>query len=251
MPRKARKDQPGIHYVTNTGRDGSQPFAQSSDAREFLALVCESCGRYDAQLEGYLIYAGGYELLIRTNRANLSLIMRQIGAVFSRRFHGNHPEYSGGSLWKDRFASTHLLGKKEIVLIYRYWEDGAKKQFGLTSPKSNQFYSFHTILGKQEALECFSTELKEKHIEAIQRGNFSEEEARELAALKRRENEGDGTAVLNIPPLEIKASKNLEKRNKRIRKAFASGYSQTAIAKALGISQSLVSKIINRDKKPD
>ena len=33
--------------------------------------------------------------------------------------------------------------------------------------------------------------------------------------------------------------------------AIRSYYAQTAIAKALGISQSLVSKIINRDKKPD
>lgn len=247
MPRKSRIDVPGVHYVRNAGRKGIAPFFYEVNREKFLQVVCESCRRYGVVLHGYLILPDSYHLIVETEKPNLSLFMRQVSAKYSR--YRNGEENMRGSLWKDRFASSLLKGKKEILLMYRFWLDQSQSKYPNISPKKYDFFSITTQKGNEMLLECLQNRLKEKHVEKILKGNFSHEEMSEAKAVLRRHQPIPKAENFGDPDLPIEEaiapSKNIKKRNKRIKKAFEQGYPQTAIARVMGVSQSLVSKVVN------
>ena len=247
MPRKSRIDAPGIHYVHNAGREGVLPFFYETDRQKFLQFVCESCQRYAVALHGYLILPDSYHLIVETEKPNLSLFMRQVSAKYSR--YRNIQENLKGSLWKDRFASSLLKGKKEILLMYRFWLHQSKSKYPDISPKKYDFFSITTQKGNKMLPECLENRLKEKHVEKILKGDFSQEESKEAKAVFRRHRPipaAENSRRPHLPIEEVIApSRNMKKRNKQIKKAFEQGYPQTAIARVMGVSQSLVSKVVN------
>ncbi len=247
MPRQARVDIAGEHYVTNRGSDGAKIFGTDAAKREFLAIVCRSCERYGAAVGAYVISDTAYHMIVKTSSANLSLLMRQISAAYAIYY--NKARENRGTIWHDRFSSWVISDKKELLLLYRYLGFLPVIEKFDKNPFEYQYSFITTIFSDNQTLPCQELLLKRKKIASIRKGKFGDEDVAALKAFKKRAREvaPQERKKEKQEPLEaiLKKIKTTEKRNKKIRKAFAAGYTQNEIALFLNLSQSSISKIVN------
>ena len=247
MPRQARIDIAGRHYVFNRSKNSLPIFKSENDRDAFLSIVCKSCTRYHAVILAYVVTEDAYHLIIETSRANLSLLMRQVSASYAIYY--NKIRQSRGSIWHDRFASWVIHEKKEMLLIQKYFANILVEENLINNSNEYKFSSFFTKLHDIKKPECFAGSLKKKKIENILEGNFDENDKQALKAFKRqkRKAETEQVKLIKKEPLEaiVKKPKSIAKRNKKIMKAFEAGYSQNEIAQFFDLSQSSVSKIVN------
>jgi len=247
MPRKARIESAGKHYVFNRARDNRPIFKTAEQKKDFLNIVCAGCTRYDATVIAFTILDTEYHLLIETTKPNLSLLMRQISAGYSISF--NKSVKSRGNIWHDRFASWVISGKEDVLFLQKFMAHCPVLKNYVKKPGEYQFSSIKTLLDGEMSIGCFHNILKIKKIKEIQKSSFGDAELTLLQNIKRRARQAD--KAVSAPearePIEkiFKKIKNREKRNKKIVAAFQAGYSQNEIALFLELSQSSISKIIN------
>ena len=115
MPREARVDIAGFHYVANRSEAGKKVFKQDKDKAEFLSILCRSCVRYEAKIDAFFISDSAYHLIIQTTKANLSLLMRQVSSAYALYF--NKKSKNSGSIWRDRFFSRVINGKSDHMIL--------------------------------------------------------------------------------------------------------------------------------------
>jgi putative transposase len=247
MPRIARIESAGKHYIFNKSRAGQTIFKLPEQKAAFLDIVCAGCRRYEAHLLAYTVLDGEYHLMVETTKPNLSLLMRQVSAGYAIYFNKTVQKHT--PLWHDRFASWVLFEKNDIRFIYRYMAHCPVLNNVVSEPEEYPFSSFTTQLKNKEKPECLVNSLKHKRIDAILKSSFDPDE---FAVLKMIKSRARRTEKCVIKPAQkesleklFKKIKNREKRNKKILAAFLSGYSQNEIAQFLGLSQSSISKIVN------
>lgn len=251
MPRQARVDIAGFHYVTNRADGEKKIFKNGEDVAEFLSIVCRSCERYEAKISAYVVTGSAYHLIVRTSKPNLSLLMRQISSAYSIYF--NKMGKRRGSIWRDRFASWVIREKKDLHFIHRYIALIPETEKIVNNYKEYKFSFINTIFSKKINLDCFEKILKKKKLEGLLAETYGEDDRVHLRQFKRTANEGIKKEEKHVErePLEsiLKKVKNREKRDKKIKKAFTAGYTQNEIARYLELSQSSISKIVNDIRK--
>jgi len=103
MARPHRIVYPGAWYHVSSRGGGKTPvFADGDGGRQFLATLAEVSIAMGVEVHAYCLLVDGYHLLLRTPRANLPAMMRQlngqyahwcrrdprrVGRVFDRRYH--------------------------------------------------------------------------------------------------------------------------------------------------------------------
>src|SRR5690606_793025 len=103
MARPHRIVYPGAWYHVSSRGGGKTPvFADGDGGRQFLATLAEVSIAMGVEVHAYCLLVDGYHLLLRTPRANLPSMMRQlngqyahwcrrdprrVGRVFDRRYH--------------------------------------------------------------------------------------------------------------------------------------------------------------------
>ena len=103
MGRPQRIVYPGAWYHVSSRGDGETPvFMDGDGGRQFLATLAEVSVAMGVEVHAYCLLVDGYHLLLRTPRANLPSMMRQLngqyahwcrrdarrdGPVFERRYH--------------------------------------------------------------------------------------------------------------------------------------------------------------------
>lgn len=116
MARPARLEIAGAVYLISARcpAEGAQPaFADADDHAAMRALLAQALQRFDAQALAYALLPDHYQLLLFTRRANLSLLMRHVNAVYTQRHQLRHR--SGGPLFQGRFRA--LLVDRERHLL--------------------------------------------------------------------------------------------------------------------------------------
>lgn len=247
MPRQARIDIAGRHYVFNRSKNNLHLFKSEDDHDAFLMLVCKSCARYHAKILAYVVTKDAYHLIVETTTANLSLLMRQISAGYAIYF--NKLRKLQGSIWHDRFSSWVISEKSEMLLVQKYIAHIPTMENLINNPIEYKYSSFFTKIDENRKMDCFMDTLKKKKKENILKGNFDESDQKALKRFKRQRQmfEKETKAAIKKEPLDtlIKKPKSIIKRNKKIKKAFDAGYSQNEIAQFFELSQSSISKIVN------
>ena len=247
MPREARVDIAGLHYVTNRSQIGKKIFELEMDKRELLSILCKSCDRYEAKIEAFYLSDSAYHLIVHTSKANLSLLMRQVSSAYSIYY--NRKEKKRGSIWRDRFSSWVIKEKNDRMLIHKYIALLPKNEKPEKNPFEYEYSYINTLFSNKEDIPCFEKNVKLKKIEHLLSGKFEDSDLIALRGFKRTANKGikKESTVEERESLEkiFKKIKTKEKRNKKIKKAFHAGYTQNEIAHFLDLSQSSISKIIN------
>lgn len=95
-----------------------QAFVDETDRAEMRALIAQALNRFDAQALAYCLLPDHYHLLLFTRRANLSLLMRHINAVYTRHHQRRHG--GTGPLFQGRFHAVLVDREHHLLDCCRY-----------------------------------------------------------------------------------------------------------------------------------
>lgn len=248
MPRRTRVNVAGKHYVTNSSKNGQKIFGCDEDKDTFLRLLCMACERYQAEMLAYCVTDSEYHLIASLKKQNLSLLMRQVSATYSIFYNRAHNK--SGSLWHDRFKSWAISEKNDLSLIRKYIANIPMLKKITNNPKEYKYLSSNTILDNNATLPSFTEKKKSLLSGVVPEGMFDEEDDAAFKQFKRSRDNGETPSKKEKKGERLekifKKMKDKNKRNKKIKKAFESGYSQNEIALFLKLSQSTISKIVNK-----
>lgn len=136
MSRPARIVYPGAWYHVFANGHGAQPVFEDGDfGTAFLGVLAEVGAATAVEVHAYCLLTGGYHLLVRTPRANLPQMMRQLngqyahwcrrdgrrdGRVFDRRYHAVLLDPDGWPLRVSRYIHLEPVRRRLVSDPLRY-----------------------------------------------------------------------------------------------------------------------------------
>ena len=121
MARPLRIEFPGaIYHVTSRGDRREPIFIDDQDRLNFIHLMALALERCDASVLAYCLMGNHYHLVLQTRRANLSVLMRQVNGVYTKRF--NHRHGKAGHVFQGRFKAILVDRKAYLLEVCRYVE---------------------------------------------------------------------------------------------------------------------------------
>jgi len=261
MARKPRIEFVGFHHVVNRGVARGEVYLCRKDRETFLEILCKACEDYRVNLHDYALMDNHYHLLIETTQENLSLFMRQLNSNYAIYF--NKKYQRTGHLWQGRYKSWYVYDEEYLYKLFRYIEHNPIKanisssvgefEFTLMGPLLNRYLKLpkcaeHSMLNKM---------IYEDGMQALLEIALDDDELHILEEMQKRkvvmvEHEYQAE---ELEPIACFFSADSSKllRNEGIYKAFSAGHKQATIARALGVSESMVSKVIKKwkDSSPD
>ncbi|ADV47113.1 REP-associated tyrosine transposase [Nitratifractor salsuginis] len=255
MPRKPRIDLAGYHHVINRGVNRSDIFVDEDDYEAFLQILCKACRDYKVVVHDYCLMSNHFHLLIETRLNNLSLFMKQLNSNYA--LYANKKQKRSGHFWQGRFYSRYIVNEEYYYTLIRYIEQNPIEA-GLVERVGEYPYTLGAVIAnRQKPIPCtrdskLLQELDYENIQEIIGVKLDEEAMTQLAEIQAQKViEKDGVK-------QVAYSKSLEEhfkdaeRNEAIRHALDDGYTQAKIAAYLGVSRSLVSKMLKgRYSTPD
>ncbi len=255
MARRPRIENAGFHHIYNRGVEKRNIFIDNKDKEKFLDIICEVSTFYDFVIHGYALMDNHYHLLLENKRENLSNGMRQINATYAQYFNKKYKRV--GHLWQDRYKSWYIFDDDYLYKLFKYIENNPIKA-NITKKIGAYPYTFiHDMLQNKlkgcmqesfilqwfdnvnELLNSLDLELSDKEQDAIK--TFQKK------AIKYKNSPKIVQQKLKLKDYFYdQMSKN--KRNEMIQKAIQDGFTQSEIAKHLGLTCAAVSKVLKKLK---
>ena len=251
MPRKPRIDLAGYHHVINRGVNRSEVFQDKDDYEIFLKIVCKACRTYKVVLHDYCLMSNHFHLLIETSRENLSDVMKQINGNYA--IYANKKQKRSGHFWQGRYYSRYINSDEYYYTLIRYIEQNPIVAGVVKSVKEYPYTLGSVIANGVTPIPCA---LKSKLVEELDYENvqdmigvrLSDDELELLEKIKQQK------IVQNKSGNRLAYNKSLEEhffevetkkqRNEKMIEVLEDGYSQIEVARFLGVSRSLVSKVV-------
>lgn len=119
MSRPLRLELPGgLYHITSRG-DGREPiYLSDRDRTAFLAVLGQTCTRYDWVCHSYCLMTNHYHLVIETRMANLARGMQNLNGVYTQRFNRAHERV--GHVYQGRYFSVLVQKEKHLLDLIRY-----------------------------------------------------------------------------------------------------------------------------------
>jgi REP element-mobilizing transposase RayT len=119
MPRPPRFEYAGaVYHVTSRGTQQGAIFLDDKDRVSLLTILTRALQACDAQLFAYCLMGNHYHLVLQTNRANLSLLMRRVNSLHSLAFNRRHVRR--GPVFEGRFKALHVDRDSYLLAVCRY-----------------------------------------------------------------------------------------------------------------------------------
>jgi len=254
MARRPRIDLAGYHHIINRGVNRTDVFNNSEDKEMFLKILCKSLKSHNAILHSYCLMDNHYHLLIETTQENLSLLMRNINANYAIYF--NKLNNRTGHLWQGRFKSRYITSESYLHELLRYIEHNPLRAKIVNSLHDYPYASYRQFVRLQQVIPCLKNSLIFHWFETTQEvaeffdtgeGEYLEQIGKEIQKVEDNIDETHPKPIEEKKPLEeyFDTISNLDERNKMIKKAYREEWSQHKIAKAVGLSQGMVNRIVN------
>jgi len=251
MARKPRLDLDGFHHIVNRGVARSNVYRCDEDKKKFLEILCKACKIYKVNIHDYCLMNNHYHILLETTTQNLSLFMRQLNANYAIYFNKKYKRT--GHLWQGRYSSWYIVNEEYLYSLFRYIEHNPLKAKLSQEIGEYPYTLLATILNKnQDIIPCakHSKLLKEYHYTGIQELiekplNNKEQKALETEQQKPIIQKEHTFRQAKETTLEkhFKDIKELASRNSAILLALDDGYTQGEVARYLGLSTAMVSKV--------
>lgn len=121
MARPLRIEFPGaIYHVTSRGDRRDAIFVDDEDRGVLLAVLAQACDRFDAQVLSYCLMGNHYHLVLHTRQGNLSLLMRHLNGVYTQRF--NRRLDKVGHVFQGRYKAILVDRDNYLLELCRYVE---------------------------------------------------------------------------------------------------------------------------------
>ena len=282
MARPLRIEFPGaIYHVTSRGDRREPIFEDDEDRRAFLVAVGQTMERFDALVLAYCLMDNHYHLVIHTQRANLSRLMQRLNGVYTQSYNRRHAKE--GHLFQGRFKGILVDENAYLLEVCRYVDLNPVRARMVRDPGNWHWSSYAAHVGKTAAPEWLDTpslhgyllgrdantpadrrRASARYVSLVAAGKGIKlwDEALshqiylggpEFVERMQALAEVDATGAKDIPRLQRrKPARPLEAylthrdgRDFGIGLAVREGqYSLTAVAKAVGLSVSRVSRIV-------
>lgn len=256
MSRRVRIETPGFHHIYNRGVERRMVYEEDADKERFLQILCEVSEHYDFTIHAYALMDNHYHLLVENKRENLSNGMRQLNSLYAQYFNKKYKRV--GHLWQDRYKSWYVLDENYLFTLFKYFEANPLKAGIVDRFGKYRWTILHDILNNK-TLPCmrksFVLSWYSSTGELVRSLGFdmSDDEMEVLDRMKiesnrlKRSKEKKNKSFRNIEALFENISTRPE-RNEKIKEAYELGYSQSEIANCLGLSISLVSRVLKNAK---
>ena len=252
MPTRPRIDMAGYHHIINRGVNRCEVFSSAFDKEMFLKILNKISVIHKFVVHDYCLMDNHYHLLIETTKENLSDIMRIVNANYAQYY--NRLYTRTGHLWQDRYKSRYVTSEEYLYTLIRYIEYNPVNA-GLSGHIGDyKFTLAYSVFKAKEHYPCCNDSLLLRQFDLETLGGFldiamSEDELEFLEREQKRNIEKIDDAIVLAQSRSLaehfKDVGTREERNRCIVKAYADRYTQKVIANYLGVSTSLVSKVIN------
>lgn len=254
MPRRPRVEMVGYYHIVNRGVEQRVVYKEREDFEMFLEILCSACTLYRVTLHAYALMNNHYHLLLETKSENLSKYMKHVNASYAIYFNKKYKR--SGHLWQGRFKSWYVTDEAYLYTLIRYIENNPIKAKIVNELGVYRYSSYRVFLEMEMALTCIKESFIFKTFQDIdERRAFLQSTMDEnmLQEMKKASNLVATSVKDNVlTPEKLKAmfatTDTNAKRNKTILKAYNEGYSQHAIATALGLSQPYINRIVKKER---
>lgn len=119
MGRQLRIEFPhALYHVDARGNNKQNIYRTDEDKELFLEVLSETIERYHWICHAYCLMDNHYHLLIETPNANLSLGMRQLNGVYSKRVNRRYSRC--GHIFQGRYFSRLIEKDEHFLIVLRY-----------------------------------------------------------------------------------------------------------------------------------
>jgi len=251
MPRKPRIDLAGYHHVVNRGVNRSTVFVDNEDYEMFLKIVCKACRAYKVVLHDYCLMSNHFHLLVETQRENLSSFMKQINGNYA--IYANKKQKRAGHFWQGRYYSRYINNDEYYYTLIRYIEQNPVEA-GLVKEVAEYPYTLGSVIanGVTPAPCCSHSKLLEEldyeNVQEMIGIKLNDEELATLEKIKHQKiiqkESVNRQAYAKSLEVHFEGFKTKAERNAMMLEALEDGYTQIEVANHLGVSRSLVSKVV-------
>ena len=247
MPRKPRITLPGFYHVISRGVERRNVYLENEDFEQFLDILLFVKNKYSLIVHSFCLMNNHYHLILQTEYSNISEAMQYLNSKYSAWF--NRKYKSTGHLWQGRFKSFYLYDDAHFWTVTKYIE---RNPLVAGIVKKNALYQFQSLYQRQETDQYFSL-LKGSLIFGMTHNQYKmlvdlglkKEELDFVYKSPKILLSNDGAViVLNQRLSSFFEIPETLTRNQKIVNAANYGYSQTDIARYVGLSVTFVSKIL-------
>ena len=251
MPRRPRIDLAGYHHVINRGVNRSDIFQDHKDYEMFLKILCKACTAYRAIVHDYCLMSNHFHLLVETELDNLSLFMKHINSNYAIYFNKRYGR--SGHFWQGRFYSRYITSDEHYYTLIRYIEQNPIEAGMVTEVGEYPYTLGAAVINRDEIIPCTKdskliSELQYENIQDIIGVHLTEDDLEILDKIQKQkvvvDEESVKLAYTKTLDEHFKEVETKAKRNSAIINALKDGYTQALIAKQLGLSRSLISKVV-------
>ena len=278
MARPLRIEYDGaLYHVTSRGNERKPIFKDTTDRELFLTILAQVIERFHWLCHAYCLMNNHYHLVIETPDGNLSKGMRQLNGVYTQAFNRRH--HRVGHLFQGRFKGIVVQKDSHFLEVCRYVVLNPVRAKAVKHPREWAWSSYRATAGQcsaprwltsDEILSHFGRRValaQEKYREYVREGIgaatiWEHLEAQSLLGLEgfaealRGHVRGQraireipkGQRLMGRPSLERLldgAGKGTAKRDRLIAEAvYQHGYSQTEVARQVGLHYSTVSRLL-------
>ena len=240
----------GLYHVINRGVEKRLIFLDDPDRLRFLNLVDAHKVAFDFDVVAYCLMPNHYHLLLEMKAENLSFALKRLDQDYTQYFNRKYNRV--GSLWQGRFKSWFVYDEKYLNVLIKYIERNPIKK-GMTSRIGE--YPWASSATENPALsrdeiaqltEFFSTKFLPRAkadgadpSEAVGSGCPEALDALRPAMCKSLPQH---FLIANLARKRDGIKRAV--RDEAIESALRDGYSQSQIARYLGLSPAAISKRI-------
>jgi len=237
MSRLPRTNRIGLYHVINRGVEKRLIFLDDPDRQRFLSLVDEQKTAFDFDVVAYCLMPNHYHLLLETRFENLSFALKRLGQEYTQYFNRKYNRV--GSLWQGRFKSWFVYDEKYLNVLIKYIERNPIKK-SMTSRIGE--YPWASSATENPALsqdeiaqltEFFSTKF-------LPRAEADRAEAADALRPAMCKSLSQHFLIANLARKRDGTKRSA--RDKAIESALHDGYSQSQIARYLGLTPAAISK---------
>ena len=144
-----------IYHVTSRGDRREAIFEDDVDRRSFLEVVAQALQRFDAVALAYCLMDNHYHFVIHTRRANLSRLMRQINGIYTQAYNRRH--HKVGHLFQGRFKGILVDRDAYLLEVCRYVDLNPVRARAVRTPRNWPWSSYAAHAGAASAPQWLDT----------------------------------------------------------------------------------------------
>ena len=156
MPRPPRLEYPGaLYHVTARGVQQEAIFVDDRDRVSLLAIMARMLRISHAQAYAFCLMGNHYHLILQTDLANLSMLMRRINSLYCLTFNRRHRRR--GHVFERRFKALHVDRDAYLLEVCRYVDLNPVRAGLVDSPEQWPWSSYRAHTGAVPPLSWLAT----------------------------------------------------------------------------------------------